>query len=110
MKEQKEFPTYEEFTKWLQISGFGGRNAHVATEMHNYFRDRVRTVMPEVGQEYEGIGLATGVLWRGKLDHFVIAGIKCKSIRLTPTRDDVIKKAKALGLSDAEIEVLGGAE
>jgi secreted Zn-dependent insulinase-like peptidase len=48
----KEFPTYEEFTKWLQISGYGGMNAHAATEIHNYFHDRVRTVMPEAVQSF----------------------------------------------------------
>jgi hypothetical protein len=101
MKEQKEFPTYEEFHEWSYA------NKATIDEVYNYFADRVRTVMPEVGKEYEATTV-DGRTWRGKLYYFVIDGIRCKSIRpiTIPTRDEVLAKCKALGLTDEELEVL----
>jgi len=105
---QKEFPTYDEFYTWYKMEQPG------ASSILDYFADRVRTVMPEVGKLYE-VGMQSDEWEVDMLLGFKMA--KCPSITynyirpiITPTRDEVIKKAKALGLTDAEIEVLGGVE
>ncbi len=108
MSNQKEFPTLEEFSKWYY------EDTTSAADIYNYFKDRVRTVMPEVGKEYEATTVV-GRTIKGELLGFFVGFNEaeyCKSIRPipAPTRDEVLAKAKKLGLTDEEIEVLGGAK
>jgi hypothetical protein len=103
----EEFPTLEEFEEWysnviIEIS-----------DIYDYFKafkTRTIEVMPEVGKEYEGKSTFNGEWFKGKLIGFNIGHSVCDTIRpiSTPTRDEVIKRAKELGLSDAEIETLKG--
>jgi hypothetical protein len=102
----QEFPTLQEFEEWYSHGGNG------AFDIYDYFaqfKTRTIEVMPEVGKEYE---LSTnGKDWEIiPLSAFYVSGGYYYHIRpiATPTRDEVIKRAKELGLTDSEIEVLGG--
>jgi hypothetical protein len=99
---QKEFPTYDEFYTWYKLEQPG------ASSIWDYFADRVRTVMPEVGQEYEGLRASADEWVKGTLNFIAIDGYSCRAIRpiTTPTRDEVIAKCRALGLTEEELEVL----
>jgi hypothetical protein len=101
ISKRKRFPTLQEFREWSYANEVG------TAEIYEYFSNTNRVEMPEVGKEYEATTV-DGRTWRGKLYYFVIDGIRCKSIRpiTTPTRDEVLAKAKALGLTEEELEVL----
>jgi hypothetical protein len=102
---RKRFPTLQEFREWTYANEVG------TAEIYEYFSNTNRMEMPEVGQEYEfsndgadwSIGMLRGFWAEGYVGYFTL-------IRpiTTPNRDEVIAKAKALGLTDAEIEALGG--
>jgi hypothetical protein len=112
LRNAEPFPTREEFEKWWMQAELG---ESVIESMYDYFaqfKTRTIEVMPEVGREYEATTV-DGRTISGELMGFFIGSDEaeyCKSIRpiTTPTRDEVIAKCKALGLSDSEIEVLGG--
>jgi len=100
---RKRFPTLQEFREWTYANEVG------TAEIYEYFSNTNRVEMPEVGQEYEFS--SDGVSWV-KLKFW---GFSCANqvgnfthIRpiTTPTRDEVIAKAKALGLTEEELEVL----
>ncbi len=100
----EEFPTLDEFKKWYNQLGI------TAVDIYSYFaRLKTRTieVMPEVGWEYEFSD--DGENWhKDILDGFDTDAEIYIYIRLieTPTRDEVIAKAKELGLTETELEVL----
>ena len=98
----EKFPTLQEFAKW---TGFCERNVG---DIYDYFKAfKTIEVMPEVGREYE---FKNGNFWCRKVfDGFMSTDEWiCKTIRpiSTPNRDEVIAKAKELGLTDSELEVL----
>jgi len=103
----EEFPTQQDFIDWYKIEG---ANMIGIYEYFSQFKTRTIEVMPEVGKEYEGKSTFNGEWFKGKLIGFNIGHSVCDTIRpiSTPTRDEVIKRAKELGLSDAEIETLKG--
>ena len=80
----KEFPTHAEFVHWYKTESV------TIVSLYNYFKDRVRTVMPEVGKEYAGVTRA-GSNVKGRLDFVCIEGWHCVDIRhiTTPTRDNI---------------------
>jgi hypothetical protein len=98
----EKFPTLQEFAKW---TGFCERNVG---DIYDYFKAfKTIEVMPEVGREYEFS--SDGKEWdKDKLLRFESEHEFYKHIRpiATPTRDEVIKRAKELGLTEAELEVL----
>jgi len=107
LREAEEFPTQQDFIDWYKVEGAN------MIGIYNYFKafkTQTIEVMPEVGREYEGVTYGGDEVARGRLTSFEIHGFECKSIRpiSTPTRESVLKRAKELGLTQAEIEVLGG--
>ena len=101
----EEFPTLDEFKKWYNQIGI------TAVDIYNYFLNRLKTrtieVMPELGKMYEFSD--DGNQWdRDKLVRFESEYEFYTHIRPIPklTRDEVITKAKELGLTEAELEVL----
>ena len=126
ISKRKRFPTLQEFREWSYANEVG------TAEIYEYFSNTNRVEMPEAGQEYEftvdifgeikthigvlnyfeftkTISIERGVDKKGKQfrDITTLTG-KAISIRpiTTPTRDEVLAKCKALGLTDAELEVL----
>jgi hypothetical protein len=101
----EEFPTQQDFIDWYKIEG---ANMIGIYEYFSQFKTRTIEVMPEVGKEYEGKSTFNGEWFKGKLIGFNIEHSVCDTIRpiATPTRDEVIKRAKELGLTEAELEVL----
>jgi hypothetical protein len=99
---RKRFPTLQEFREWSYANEVG------TAEIYEYFSNTNRVEMPEVGQEYEFSH--NGIIWfKDKLVHYETRNcVNATHIRpiTTPTRDEVIAKCKALGLTDAELEVL----
>ena len=98
----EEFPTQQDFIDWYKVKGAN------MIGIYNYFKAfKTIEVMPEVGREYE---FKNGNFWCRKVfDGFMSTDEWiCKVIRpiTTPTRDEVIKRAKELGLTQAELEVL----
>jgi hypothetical protein len=100
---RKRFPTLQEFREWTYANEVG------TAEIYEYFSNTNRVEMPESGQYYEFS--SDGVSWV-KLKFW---GFSCANqvgnfthIRpiATPTRDEVLAKAKALGLTEEELEVL----
>ena len=100
----EEFPTLEEFEEWysnviIEIS-----------DIYDYFKAfKTREVFPEVGKEYEFSN--DGHKWYNANHHGFISSLHSRIFDYirpisTPTRDEVIKRAKELGLSEAELEVL----
>jgi hypothetical protein len=104
---RKRFPTLQEFREWTYANEVG------TAEIYEYFSNTNRVEMPEVGQEYE-FGSHDGTeIHRGILNHFTYRTARggfnsADFIRpiTTPTRDEVLQKCKALGLTDEELEVL----
>ena len=107
---RKRFPTLQEFKAWSFDKG-----AVSGEDIYNYFSNTNRVEMPEVGQEYEFS--VDGENWfKTKLKAFMVSPVYRNSniesiashIRpiTTPTRDEVLAKCKALGLTDAELEAL----
>jgi hypothetical protein len=100
----EEFPTQQDFIDWYKI---GGANMIGIYEYFSQFKTRTIEVMPEVGWEYEFSD--DGENWhKDTLDGFDTDAeiyIYIRPIQ-TPTRDEVIAKAKELGLTEAELEVL----
>jgi hypothetical protein len=109
LRNAEPFPTREEFEKWWDYAKPG---EIIRKNIYSYFaqfKTRTIEVMPEVEKEYEFS--SDGKEWNKEI-------LICfegyygyyKHIRpiATPTRDEVLKKAKELGLTEAEIEVLGG--
>jgi hypothetical protein len=98
----EEFPTQQDFIDWYKVEGAN------MIGIYNYFKAfKTIEVMPEVGREYEFSD--DGKEWdKDKLLRFESEHEFYKSIRpiSTPTRDEVIKRAKELGLTEAELEVL----
>ncbi len=105
----QEFPTLQEFQMWWMGTEIGDSPTETIYKYLAQFKTRTIEVMPEVGKEYE---LSTnGKDWEIiPLSAFYVSGGYYYHIRpiATPTRDEVIKRAKELGLTDSEIEVLGG--
>jgi hypothetical protein len=105
---RKRFPTLQEFREWTYANEVG------TAEIYEYFSNTNRVEMPEVGKLYEFS--LDGENWhKNKLWFFVTPNIATPDdgtgylhIRpiTTPTRDEVLAKCKALGLTDAELEVL----
>ena len=108
LRDAEPFPTLEEFQKIVVHS-------KTSREIYDYFKafkTRTIEVMPEVWKEYNATTV-DGRAISGELMGFLIGSDEaeyCKSIRpiSTPTRESVLKRAKELGLTQAEIEVLGG--
>lgn len=102
--ERQPFPTLEEFMEF----GLDGKSLGETYSYFAQFKTRPIEVMPEVGERYEGRDKHTRHWIEGKLGFFTINGNLCSEIRpiQTPTRNEVIAKAKELGLTDSEIEVL----
>jgi hypothetical protein len=105
LRNAEPFPTLEEFKEWHAHSNPSRRT-------YNYFakfKTRTIEVMPEVGREYEfsddGKEWDKDKLLRFESEHEFYTHIRPIS---TPTRDEVIKRAKELGLTDEEIEALKG--
>ena len=102
LREAEEFPTQQDFIDWYKVEGAN------MIGIYNYFKAfKTIEVMPEVGREYEFSD--DGKEWdKDKLLRFESEHEFYKSIRpiSTPTRDEVIKRAKELGLTEAELEVL----
>jgi hypothetical protein len=100
----EKFPTLQEFAKW---TGFCERNVG---DIYDYFKAfKTIEVMPEVGREYEFSN--DGHKWYNANHHGFISSLHSRifdHIRpiATPNRDEVIAKAKELGLTDSELEVL----
>ena len=106
LRNAEPFPSLEEVSKYFKGDGV----FHQITDVYNYFakfKTRTIEVMPEVGKEYE---FKNGDFWCRKVfDGFMSTDEWiCKTIRpiSTPNRDEVIAKAKELGLTDSELEVL----
>jgi hypothetical protein len=103
LRNAEPFPTLEEFKEWHAHSNPSRRT-------YNYFakfKTRTIEVMPELGKMYEFSD--DGNQWdRDKLVRFESEYEFYTHIRPipTPTRDEVIKRAKELGLTEAELEVL----
>jgi hypothetical protein len=105
LRNAEPFPTFEEYEKWWDCAK---PREIIRKNIYSYFaKFKTIEVMPEVGREYEGVKNSNGEVIRGQLD-LVIDGYPCRFIRpiATPTREYVIAKAKELGLSEAELEVL----
>jgi len=101
---RKRFPTLQEFREWSYANEVG------TAEIYKYFSNTNRVEMPEVGQEYE-FSIRRDEWETDMLLGFKIAkwpGVTYKSIRpIQPsTRDEVLAKCRALGLTDAELEAL----
>jgi len=103
LRNAEPFPTLEEFKEWHAHSNPSRRT-------YNYFakfKTRTIEVMPEVGKEYEFS--TNGKDWEIiPLSAFYVSGGYYYHIRpiATPNRDEVIAKARELGLTQAELEVL----
>jgi hypothetical protein len=101
----EEFPTLEEYEKWWDCAK---PREIIRKNIYSYFaKFKTREVFPEVGREYEFSD--DGKEWdKDKLLRFESEHEFYKHIRpiATPTRDEVIKRAKELGLTEAELEVL----
>jgi hypothetical protein len=104
----EEFPKFNDFVEWATQQK---THPHYP-EVYNYFaqfKTRTIEVMPEVGREYEFSN--DGHKWYNANHHGFISSLHSRifdHIRpiATPNRDEVIKRAKELGLSEAELEVL----
>jgi hypothetical protein len=100
---RKRFPTLQEFREWSYANEVG------TAEIYEYFSNTNRVEMPEVGQEYEfsndGADWSIGVLSKFWVEGYVGYFTHIRPIT-TPTRDEVLQKCKALGLTDEELEVL----
>ena len=103
----EEFPKFNDFVEWATQQK---THPHYP-EVYNYFaqfKTRTIEVMPDVWREYEFSD--DGENWHKD----ILAGfdtdaeiyIYIRPIQ-TPNRDEVIAKAKELGLTEAEIAILG---
>jgi hypothetical protein len=108
LRNAEPFPTLEEFKEWHAHSNPSRRT-------YNYFakfKTRTIEVFPEVGKEYE-IPIKNGA-YKAIFNGFEILTNNGNFSEIvthirpiaTPTRDEVIAKAKELGLTQAELEVL----
>jgi hypothetical protein len=102
---RKRFPTLQEFREW------GGKKLRNWAEIYEYFSNTNRVEMPESGQYYEfssdGVSWVKLKFWGFSCANQVGNFTHIRPITI-PTRDEVIAKCKALGLTDEEIEALGG--
>jgi hypothetical protein len=99
----KPFPTLRDFLDWE----LGGKKLGQIYDYFSGFRYDIE-LMPEVGKEYEGTSYSGDRVVQGKLLSFRIDDCNCQSIRpiQIPTHDEVLEKAKQLGLTETEIQIL----
>jgi hypothetical protein len=99
---RKRFPTLQEFREWSYANEVG------TAEIYEYFSNMNRVEALVAGQEYE-FSLDGEVWFKDSFRSYESENHRHMThIRpiTTPTRDEVLAKAKALGLTDAELEVL----